>query len=386
VSESGSRLTARPIRVLELRSVRGTGGGPEKTILLSAAQHDPATVVVTVCYIRDDRDKRFQIDGRALHLGIDYVEITERHSFDTRIWHPLKRLIRERGIHIIHAHEYKTDLLALLLAWGTGTVPMATVHGWSGDSWREHLYYYVDKKLLPRFPVVIAVSEPIRQSIIAHGADAARVRRIRNGIDPRVFTRMPGLRASARRAAGVPADAIVIGAVGRLESEKRFDLLLRGAAALRPEADPFVVIAGEGSQRNALQALARDLGMADRVKLLGHRNDALDVHHLFDIYAQTSSTEGIPNALLEAMAVGTPVVATNVGGTYELISHRVHGLLIPTGVVEALTAAIRLTLQNPAEAAARVAAARDRIEKELSFAARLASVEAIYAELAGQRV
>src|SRR5689334_15938071 len=104
----------KPIRVLELRSVRGTGGGPEKTILLGAARTDPDRFAVTVCYIRDRRDEVFGIGERTdvRGQGLDYLEITERHSLDPAIWPALRRLVRDRRIDIVHAHEYKTDLLA----------------------------------------------------------------------------------------------------------------------------------------------------------------------------------------------------------------------------------------------------------------------------------
>ena len=373
--------TGRPIRVLELRSVFGTGGGPEKTILLSAAQHDPARVASTVCYIRDRRDRTFHIDERAQELGVDYVEVVEHHSFDARIWWKLKKIVASRGIDIVHAHEYKTDLLAWLLARSTGIVPLSTVHGWSGQTRRESLYYYADKKLLTRYPLVIAVSEPIRQTLIEFGANPSNVRRISNGVDHTVFTRVAGLRESARRSLGIPPEAVVLGSIGRLEPEKRYSLLLDAAAALRDEFDPFVVIAGAGSQQPTLEAVARDRGMLHRLKLLGHRHDVVDIHHAFDVYVQTSDREGIPNAVLEAMAVGTPVVATDVGGTGELISDAVHGLLVPAESPAALTAAVRATLVDSEAAARRARAARARVQTELSFAARLAAVEQIYREL-----
>src|SRR5687767_6349270 len=121
---------SRPINVLELRSVRGTGGGPEKTIMLGAAQ-SPPHIKVTVCYVRDVRDAVFRLDERAAGFNIDYVEILERSSFDRGIWAPLRRLVRERSIDIVHAHEYKTNLLALLLAECERVIPLSTVHGWT---------------------------------------------------------------------------------------------------------------------------------------------------------------------------------------------------------------------------------------------------------------
>src|ERR1700741_542229 len=93
-----------PVRVLELRSVRGTGGGPEKTILFGAAQADPRRFAITVCYLRDPRDSAFAVAGWATELPIDYVELEERRSFDPRLWPALRQLVRDRRIDIVHAH------------------------------------------------------------------------------------------------------------------------------------------------------------------------------------------------------------------------------------------------------------------------------------------
>src|SRR4029078_10683902 len=118
--------SAGPVRVLELRSVRGTGGGPEKTILLGAARADPARFGVTVCYVRDLRDQLFEMDERARALGVDYVEIHERHSFDPAICRKLRALVRTQRIQIVHSHEYKTNLLAWLLARAENVIPLST--------------------------------------------------------------------------------------------------------------------------------------------------------------------------------------------------------------------------------------------------------------------
>src|SRR5262245_37727715 len=117
------------IEVLELRSVRGTGGGPEKTILSGAREHDRRRYAITVCYIRDIRDEVFEIHERARRMDVDYVEITERHSFDPGIWKPLRQLVKDRNIRIIHGHDYKTNVLALLLARRTDAVAIGTAHG-----------------------------------------------------------------------------------------------------------------------------------------------------------------------------------------------------------------------------------------------------------------
>lgn len=376
----------RPIRILELRSVRGTGGGPEKTILLGAARSDPREFAVTVCYIRDLRDEVFSIDQRAGGLPVDYVEIKERNSFDPGVWPQLKRLVRERGIDIVHAHDYKTDLFTWMIGRSGAAIALSTAHGWTGVSSRELLYYRMDKWLLARFPRVIAVSEEIRQMLIKSGSRGERVTTVLNGIDHVKFHREPGREAEARAALGLPADVIVMGAVGRLVRQKRFDLLLDAFAQLAPRHPRLrLVIAGDGPLREELQAQIDRLQLGAVCRLLGQDNDIARFHHALDLLVQSSEYEGTPNVVLEAMAFETPLVATAAGGTAELAQDGVHGLIVPHGDVGALVSATERLLGDPAGAAARATAARRRVEGDLSFAHRMRQVEAIYRELAEKR-
>jgi glycosyltransferase involved in cell wall biosynthesis len=383
--EADGSIMRGPIRILELRSVRGTGGGPEKTIMLGAAQSQPGDFEVTVCYIRDRRDAQYRLDERAAALGIEYVEVLERHSFDAGIWPQLRRLVRDRQIDVVHAHEYKTDILALLLAEREAVVPLATVHGWTGHSWRErHVYYPADRLLLRRYPRLIAVSGEIKRTLIAGGADAARIDVVLNGIDHLKFKRDRQREPLARTALGIEADAIVIGAVGRAEPQKRFDLLIAAfASILRQQPRARLVIAGAGSLLAALQQQAEAVLPPGTYRLLGHTDDVASVHHALDILVQSSEYEGTPNAVLEAMAFETPIVATDVGGTSELAHHREHALIVPFGPADALVEAVLDVIGDRDAAAARARAARRRIETELSFAARMRQVETIYRELVG---
>jgi glycosyltransferase involved in cell wall biosynthesis len=373
-----------PVRVLELRSVRGTGGGPEKTILMGAAMADPRSVHVTVCYLRDRRDQVFGIDERARHAGVDYVEVTERHSFDPLVWPQLTRLIRDRKIDVLHAHEYKTNLLALLLSRACGVAALSTVHGWTGHSARErYCYYPTDKRVLARFPRLIAVSTDIARELVAHGAQPARVTTILNGIDHRHFKRDAARVAGARAALHMAPDHVVIGAVGRLEPQKRFDLLLEAFTdvhAHRPNTR--LVIAGDGSLREALAAKRDALGLRDVCTLTGHVDDVIELHHAFDLFVQSSDYEGTPNSVLEAMAMETPIVATEAGGTAELVADREHGRIIPIGRVDRLIDGMQRALSDPDSTKRMADRARRRVEGELSFESRVRRVEQIYQEVA----
>jgi glycosyltransferase involved in cell wall biosynthesis len=373
----------RPIRVLELRSVRGTGGGPEKTILLGTARTDPARFAITVCYIRDDRDTVFGIDAKASALPVDYVELRERHSLDPSIWGALRRLVRERQIDIVHAHEYKTDFLAWLLGKAEPIIPLATAHGWTGHSPRErYAYYPLDKRMLASFPRVIAVSGQIRSELIAHGARPGRVVTVLNGIDHQQFRRDRTREQPMRAALGIAPEDVVIGSIGRLEPQKRFDLLLDAVATLRATHPRLRCrIAGDGSLNAALSNQITALGLSDVCTLLGHRDDVQALHHAFDLYVQSSDYEGTPNAVLEAMALETPVIATDVGGTAEMIVDGRDGRIVPPGDRAALAAAVGQALASPAVMRTWAASARSRVETDLSFATRMSKVEAVYTEL-----
>jgi glycosyltransferase involved in cell wall biosynthesis len=373
----------RAIRILELRSVRGTGGGPEKTILLGSARTDARRFAITVCYLRDKRDRIFAIDDKAAALPVDYTELTERHSFDVSIFPRLRRLVREREIDIVHAHDYKTDVLAWLLAKTEGVTPMATAHGWTGHSPRERaLYYPVDKWVLATFPRVVAVSSDVRRELVRYGAKDDAVTTVLNGIDHTAFRRDRSREQAVRRALGFVEDDFVIGAVGRIEPQKRFDLVLEAFASLRAKYPRIkLMIAGTGSRLGELRGQASSLGLGDACQLLGNRTDIADLHHAFNLFVQSSDYEGTPNAVLEAMALESPVIATSAGGTAEIVRNRIDGLIVPTGNSPAIVDAITSVLRNPDAARARVASARRRVETDLSFEARMNAVEAIYVEL-----
>jgi glycosyltransferase involved in cell wall biosynthesis len=376
------QMPTSPIRVLELRSVRGTGGGPDKTILLGARHPYRSPIAVTVCYIRDRRDDVFAIDRQAARLGIDYEEIHERHSFDWTVWPALRAVVKRRGIHIVHAHDYKTDLAAWALARRGLAIPLSTAHGWAGVSARERFYYRVEKQLLAYFPRVIAVSSPIKAELIRAGCRPDRIVLAPNAINHREFVRNPDHRESARHEFGFGAHERVIGAVGRLESEKRFDLLLEAFARIHARW-PWsrLLIAGEGRCRMELERIIDRLGLADVCRLLGHRSDISRLHHALDLFVQSSEREGTPNAVLEAMAFETPLVVTDAGGTSDLVSDGVHALVVPRHDVSALARALESALADPQASRMRASAARRHVETELSFERRMDRVEAIYREL-----
>lgn len=377
----------RPIRVLALRSVDGTGGGAESVLLRTAASLDPKQVDLTICCIRRPDDLAYDFDRRAAALGLNYCEVPQSSLLARGVLPALRRIVIERRIEIVDAQDYKAAFFAFRLGRQLGITPMATLHGWSGHHWRERLVYYPAERLLAAsFPLSVAVSGEIRDTLVRWGGRPDRAQVLGNGIDPHDFQRIAATTARIRTSLGIGPHEQVIGAVGRLEWEKRFDVLIAGVARLLPRRPELrLIIVGEGSRKDALQKQLDRLGIADRCRLLGHRSDVRDVYQAMDVFVQSSDHEGSPTVVVEAMAMEVPVVATAVGGTRELVEHGVHGLLVPRRDPAAMAQAIEETLDDRPATARRVAAARARAENELSFDARTRTLERLYRELGSGR-
>jgi glycosyltransferase involved in cell wall biosynthesis len=187
---------------------------------------------------------------------------------------------------------------------------------------------------------------------------------IQNGVRPSPTPRDEE-RARTRAALGIRPDQPLIGSVGRLTQAKGQDVLLQ-ALTLMPDRDAALLLIGPGEEECRLRAQAATLGLTDRVLFTGHRRDVPGLLAALDVYVQPSRFEGMPNALLEAMAVGCPIVASAVDGIEELISDGLHGWLVPAEDAGMLALAVQAALENPAEARRRGDAARRRADDEFS--------------------
>ena len=174
----------------------------------------------------------------------------------------------------------------------------------------------------------------------------------------------------------------LVGAVGRLSGEKAFDVLIRAVAAL---PGVRLVIVGEGGERGALERLVTELKLTDRVTLAGWQADVRGYFEAMDVFALSSLREGLPNVVLEAMALEVPVVATRVNGVPRLVQDDVNGLLIDSGDVGVLSAALAKVLDDAELQARFCAAGRATVEGRFSFAGRMEKLAAMYDELLGRR-
>jgi glycosyltransferase involved in cell wall biosynthesis len=363
--------------VLDVRVVTGSGGGPDKTIL-----HSPRFLpgYRNLCaYLHPPGDPGFEaLRRQAAQLQAPLVEIPDRGPWDGRVAVALVRLCRRERVRIWHGHDYKSNALGLLVRQFWPMRLVTTVHGWVQHTWRTPLYYAIDRLCLPRYEQVICVSADLHERCRACGVPERRCRVIENGIDTAEYARRRSP-AEAKAWLGLPPGRLLIGAVGRLSAEKGFDLLIRAASALLSQGhDISLALIGAGDERPRLQALIAELGCGERVRLWGYQADTVGLYEAMDVFALSSLREGLPNVLLEAMALEVPVVATRVGGVPRLIADGDNGLLVDPGSADALAAALGRLAADPDLRRQLARAGRRTVEERYSFAARMDQVRALY--------
>jgi len=299
----------------------------------------------------------------------------------------LRRLVSRERIELVQALLYRANVIAAaalklpgrqarLVTGQRSLIPAGRGRDARLQRWTRG---WADK--------VVAVSDAVAAELLATERIApGKLVVIQNGIDLGRFRigeeEEQRRRQAARQAWGAGEQDLVIGAVGRLHGPKGLKYLIEAFALARAEAPRLqLVIAGDGPERAALEALAR--AKQAPVLFLGYQADPLPLYPGFDLYALPSLAEGSPNALLEAMAAGRACVSSRVGGVPEAAIDGESGVLIAPGDAPALAAAL-LTLAKDAEKRCRLGkAARERVEREFDLAKKVRQHERLYLELLG---
>ncbi|HEV8662420.1 MAG TPA: glycosyltransferase [Candidatus Methylomirabilis sp.] len=320
--------------------------------------------------------------ARLRRAGVPTQCLGMRHRMDPTVPLRLAWALRRSQPRIVHSFLFHANLLGRLLGRLLG-VP----HVVSSERTMElegPLRRWLNRGTGAMAHRIVVVSEAVgRYAAEVIGLDPSRIRVIPNGVE---IGPVPdsAARAAARKLLGLPPRATVIGTVlARMDREKGLDLLIAAAArlpALRSGSAILVVIGG-GPGEEAAQARVADLGLDGAVRFTGPREEATTLLPSFDIFVLPSRTEGLSNALLEAMACGLPAVATAVGGTPEAVLHGETGLLVPREDPRALAAALQVLLDDPPRASAMGAAGRRRVEDRFRVERMVEATQELYAEL-----
>ena len=277
--------------------------------------------------------------------GLEVLVLPESQMGFWRIVSEASKFLKDRRIHVLHSHRYKENFLAALLSWRC-RIPcvVRTQHGmpepFRGIKRLKTSMAHILDHFVARYAtdLTISVSDEMRTQL-TRSLNPEKVVTVQNGID--LCEVRSGLTpAQAKRALGIAEKCRVLGTVGRLDPVKRLDIFLAAArVVLNRFPDTRFIVAGEGSEKDRLLAIARREGLGDRVLFLGHRDDVYDVMRALDIFVLCSDHEGLPTALLEALNLGLVVVARRVGGIPEVVRNGHNGVLLETADPQALAEA-----------------------------------------------
>ena len=360
--------------VMFLHTTVGVGGA-ESLLLDLIRRLDRTRFAPELCCL-----KGLGVNGEVLAGEIPAFHGLIRYKCDARVIFRLARLMRQRRVDAIVSVGAGDKMFWGRIAARLAGVPVVIVAihstGWPDRIGRLN-------RLLTRWTdAFVALAGPHRRHLIEEERfPAAKVRIIPNGIDVERFSPRP-VDEALRREIGLRPGAPVAGIVARLRSEKNVELFLDVANKIRREmpATQFLII-GDGPDRAALEERSRALGLADRVRFVGNRADVPELLALMDVFVLTSHIEASPVSILEAFAMGKPVVATQVGSVAEAVRDGENGFLAPAGDGDALAARTVELLQNPATAAAMGKKGREFVVEQASVDVMVSGYEQLIGDI-----
>jgi len=340
----------RPLRVLQFITPSGFYGA-ERWVLAMANNTDSTEMICDLAVTKesDTQDLTVATLYPRNKGEVHYLPMNGR--FDLRVVDKLVEVIKQRQIDVIHTHGYKSDILGVMAAKKAGICVVATPHGFSNNiPLKLRLFIRLGLFAIRFADKVAPLSQQLIEDIVAAGVKRDNIQFIENGVD---LTELESYRkplpADASAIEAKPLQAPHFGYIGQLIARKGIADMIRAfndVFSRHPAAK--LTLIGDGDQRSELEALAQSLPCRNAVSFLGFRQDRLQLSQQFDVFLMTSSLEGIPRCLMEAMIVGTPVVAYDIPGVDQLITDGETGLLAPLGDWQQLAARCEQLVQDRA--------------------------------------
>ena len=388
-TEGKQRVTARlrsdqalhgPLSIAHVLAPNGAGGLESVVLALAIGQSRSGQTVRVIAVETPGADiASFNSTLEAAGIEVLRVRVRGRAYLEERA--AVVALCRHVAPDIVHTHGYRPDVVDGPAIRRLGIATVSTIHGLTNhENLKGRFFHWLQARALRRYDAVAVVSRPLVQAYAERGISADRLHCVPNG-----WGGPPPLeRDAARRSLGIDEHDVVVGWIGRLSAEKGADVFINAMARVArrhaSESQLKAVVIGDGPERESLRERARLLGLTDQqIDWLGVVTGAGRLAAAFDVFVLSSRSEGTPIVLLEAMAAGTPVVATSVGGVPDVVT-RAEALLVPPDEPLALAAAIDDSLRHRPAAHARAAAARQRLAAEYDLGLWLSRYEEVYRE------
>jgi glycosyltransferase involved in cell wall biosynthesis len=375
-----------PLRLLAIIEANSISG-PAKNLLAFSRMGRPAGIETTFATFQRGGGTNLFIET-AKAQGTPIEVIAEAGLYETRVLTALNAVADRLQPGIIQTHAVKSHFLVRYSGVADRFPWVAFHHGYTWPTIRARLYNQLDRWSLRTARKVLTVSIPFREQLAARGVNRERIEIVHNAISPDWGAKAKDIENAAglRKQLGIDQDSHVVLAVGRLSREKDHATLLEALSDVRRGYKAHLLIVGEGPERPAIEGAIRRLGLEGAVTLTGQQPSAEPFYAIASAAVLSSLSEGSPNALLEAMAAGVPVAATQVGGIPEIVSHEESALLVPSRDPAALSRAIsRLLSPDQALAQALVDRGRELIQERHSPEARVRRLAGIYVDILESR-
>ncbi|GGX49579.1 glycosyltransferase family 4 protein [Saccharospirillum salsuginis] len=321
----------KPLRILQFITPAGFYGA-ERWVLALANNLSAAEVVCDLAVTDEGAGQDLSVaEFYPKQIG-QVHRIPLKHRFDMTAIQKLCTLIRSRNIDVIHTHGYKSDILGLIAARRCNIKAVSTPHGFSGNvGFKLSMFIKAGTFSYRYFDRVVPLSPELLEDVRGFRVPESKIDYIANGVDLSELDRFFKMSSEER-------EDFHLGFVGQMIPRKGLRDLIDVFHRLW-ERHPRVrlTLVGDGSQRRELESYARSLPCSERIRFLGFQPDRIPIMREFDMFLMTSSLEGIPRCMMEAMAIGIPVVAYDIPGVDELVTHGKTGSLAPLGDIETLS-------------------------------------------------
>jgi glycosyltransferase involved in cell wall biosynthesis len=367
LKNNGIEMTAK-IKILHVLSDKNKRVRPLENLVSGL---DGNIFSQLICYLRGEDEKNTMFETWGHDVISLHISKKNLRRFQPSVVFQLARIIKEKGIDIIHCQRHKPTVYGTLAAYMTGKNLKIISHVRGLNRTRRFRRKLLNRALFRRISRIVAVSNAVRDDIVRTNPMSFpdKVVTIYNGIGVEPYTACGLTREQARIRLGLPdKEAFVYGTVGRLVETKGLGILLKAFARVYEKYPAsWLILAGKGRLEAELRLLAAELNIHKRVLFLGYRTDIPEILKAYDVFVFPSIAEGLPGALLEAMATGIPVIASRVGGVPEILNDPELGMMIsPSSVAELTTAMERLGNINEVERNAIGKALRERVSAEFT--------------------
>lgn len=379
-----------PFKVLHVIETLEAGGA-QRIIFQLCTSGDHSKIKGSVCGIHEGGP--YEALFRDAHIDIHVLQFPRRSILQLpfffldviKIFYRLSWILKNQGIDLIHAHLPDSSMLSIVTGYLCRTPVVITIHNNKTlperqAPYRDRIRTAIEKFLFRRANALIAVGNDVKDTQqVVLGSDIPIVA-VFNGVDVDRFTKSINVEDVSAQL-GFPLSCTLLLTVGRLETQKGHSILLKAAAELSRRSIPVELLwVGTGSLQNSLKIEAASLGVSENIHFLGHRDDVEKILAASDIFVLPSLYEGIPVALLEAMAAGKPIVATDIKGNRELIENGIDGFLVPEQNHLDLAEAIALMIADSERACIMGQAAREK-SKLFSLSQMIKKTEEVYLDV-----